>query len=201
MAASAPAPLSPAVVRQGSKLIFAAPAPGQAVELPPVCVRCGAASSGKPLKKTFSWHNPAIYLVLLISPLIYVIVAVIVRKSMKVNVPLCVEHAKRRSIAVTLAWALPLIGFVDLFVLPQFKVDVGITVLIFTAFLLAGIVIWAVVGSPIRPKLINNARGEFSGFCEVFLQQFPEGSLQPAVLVQQFRPQPQGTPPPPPAIN
>jgi hypothetical protein len=198
MAASAPAPLNPTIVRQNSKLIFPAPAPGQAVELPPICVRCGAPSNGKPLKKTLWWHHPAIYLVLLISPLIYVIVAVIVRKSMKVNVPLCLEHAKRRSIMVTLAWVLPLIGFVDLFVLPQFKVDIGVAVLIFIAFLLAGLVIWAVVASPIRPKLINQFRGEFSGFCEVFLQQFPEGSLQAMAPVQQFPQQPQGPPPPPP---
>lgn len=197
MAASAPAPVG-AIVRQGSKLIFSAPAPGQAVELPPVCIRCGASSNGKPLKKTFYWHNPAIYLVLLISPIIYVIVAVIVRKSMKVNVPLCLEHAKRRSIAVTLAWALPLIGLADVFVLPQFKADVGVTALVFLAFGLAGVVIWAVVSSPIRPRLIDRSHGEFSGFCEVFLQQFPEGSSQPAVLLQQFATSPQGPPPPPP---
>lgn len=200
MAAYAPAPVSSAIVRQGSKLIFAAPAPGQAVELPPMCIRCGVASNGKPLKKTFYWHHPAIYLVLLISPIIYVIVALVVRKTMKVNVPLCLEHAKRRSIWVTLAWVLPLIGLADAIILPQFNVDGGIVALLTTALVLAGLVIWAVVGSPIRPKFIDQSRGEFSGFCEVFLQQFSEGSTQVPAPVQQFSMPSQG-PPPPPAIN
>ena len=198
MASSVPAPAVPSIVRQGSRLIFPAPAPGQAVELPPICIRCGAPSNGKPLKKTLYWHHPAIYFVLLISPLIYLIVAAIVRKSMKVNVPLCLEHAKRRSIAVTLAWVLPLIGLADAIILPQFNVDGGIVALLTTALVLAGLVIWAVVASPIRPKLINQSHGEFSNFCEVFLRQFPEGSAKPVMPVQQFPPQPQGPPPPPP---
>jgi len=197
MAASVPAPVGPAIVRQGSKLFIPAPLPGHVVDLPPLCVRCGAPSNGKPVKKAFSWHHPALYF-LLISPLIYVIVAVIVRKMMKINVPLCQEHAKRRSIAVTLAWVLPLIGIADAFILPQFNVDGGIVALVTTGLILAGLVIWAIVGNPIRPARIDKTHGEFSGFCETFLQQFPQGSLEAAVVVRQFPPSPQGPLPPPP---
>jgi hypothetical protein len=123
--------------------------------------------------------------------LIYVIVAVIVRKSMKVSVPLCAQHAQRRSTAVTLAWVLPLIGLVDVFVLPRFHVDGGLVALITIVLIFTGIIIWAVVGLPIRPKRIDQYRGEFSGFCETFLQQFPEAVPQVAAVP------PQGPPPPP----
>jgi hypothetical protein len=189
MAGSVSAPVAPTIVRSGSKLIFPAPILGQPVILPPLCVRCGAPASGKPLVKTFYWHHPALY-ILLLSPIIYVIVAMIVRKTMKVSVPLCPHHAQRRSTAVMLAWILPVIGIADAFILPQFHVDPGIVVLVTSALLIAGLVIWAVVANPIRPKSIDKYYGEFSGFCETFLQQFPQRSPQTPALVQQLPPPP-----------
>jgi hypothetical protein len=112
---------------------------------------------------------------------------------MKVNVPLCAQHAQRRSTAVMLAWILPVIGIADAFILPQFKVDPGIVVLVTATLIIAGLVIWAVVANPIRPKSIDKYYGEFSGFCEIFLEQFPQGSPQAPALVQLF-------PPPPPPV-
>jgi hypothetical protein len=105
---------------------------------------------------------------------------------------------QRRKTAVTLAWILPLVGIADAFILPRFNVDPGIVVLVTCAFLFAGLVIWAVVGSPIRPKSIDKYYGEFSGFCETFLQQFPQGTAQPPALVPQ---QSQQFPPPPPPVR
>ena len=192
MAGSIFAPAASTIIRRGRKLIFPAPMPGQPVVLPPVCVRCGGAGSAKPVEKTYYWHHPALY-VLLISPLIYVIVALIVRKSMKVRFSLCVHHAQRRSIGVTLAWVLPVIGVADAFILPRFDVDTVIVVLVVSGLLIAGLVIWAVVNSPIRPTSIEKDFGEFSGFSEVFLQQFPQDSLQPVAFAQQqFPPPPVG---------
>src|SRR5262249_32192298 len=150
------------------------PPAGQAASLPPLCVKCGAPANGKPLVKTFYWHHPALYLVILAGVLIYAIVAIVVRKSIKVAVPLCMEHAKRRSIAVTLAWVLPLIGFADIFVLSQFNVDGGVIALLTLSLVVAGIVIWAVVANPIRPTMIDVTRGEFTGVCATFLEQLPE---------------------------
>jgi hypothetical protein len=201
MVSSVPAPAAPAIVRSGSKLIFPAPLLNQAVDLPPLCVRCGAPAIDKPLKKTFYWHHRALY-ILLLSPIIYAIVAVIVRKSMKVNVPLCLQHARRRSNAIIFAWLIPVIGIADIFILPKIGVDPGVIALITTACIITGLVIWAVVANPIRPTSIDKYYGEFSGFCEIFLQQFPQGSPQAPVLVaQQFPQTQQGPPPPPPSIR
>jgi len=136
--------------------------------------------------------SSALYLVILAGVLIYAIVAIVVRKSIKVAVPLCVEHAKRRSIAVTLAWVLPLVGIADAFVLPQFHVDGGIVALITALLILAGLVIWVVVSNPIAPRFIDQNRSEFTGFCAAFLEQFPEVT-QPLPAVQ-----PSGLGPPPP---
>lgn len=191
MAGSVPTFAPYPITRKGSRLILPAPARGQTAMLPPLCVKCGAPANGKPVVKTFYWHHPALYLMILAGLLIYVIVAMIVRKSMKDSVPLCAHHAKRRSTAVTLAWVLPLVGLVDVFVLPRYNVDDGLVTLMTVVLIFAGIIIWAVAGLPIRPKRIDQYRGEFSGFCEIFLQQFPEP-------VQQVVGVPSQIPPPPP---
>lgn len=200
MAGLAPAPVSSAILRRGSKLIIPAPAPGQPVILPAPCIRCGAPADGKPVTKTYAWHHPAIYLTILAGVLIYVIVAVIVRKLMKVTVPLCARHAQRRSIAVILAWVLPLIGIADIVILSQFNVNGGVIALIAIALIFAGIILWAVVGMPIRPSFIDQFRGEFSGFCKDYLQQFPEYVPAAVLPAQQVAPPAGGTPPPPPPI-
>jgi hypothetical protein len=176
MTATAPAPIT----RMGSKLFIPIPYSRGVVVLPRLCVRCGAAANGRPVEKMFYWHHPAIYLLIFAGLLIYAIVAIVVRKGMKVRVPLCAQHAQRRSVLVTLAWVLPLVGFADLFVLPRFNVDGGLVGLAFVCLLVAGIVLWAVVSNPIRPKFIDATRGEFTGFCETFLQQFPEAGIMTA---------------------
>lgn len=190
MAGFMPAPAAFAIIRQGPKLIIPVPASGQAAILPPLCVRCGSPADGKPVEKNFYWHHPALYLVILAGVLIYAIVALVVRKSIKVRVPLCARHAQRRSLAVTLAWVLPLAGVADIFVLSQFNVDGGLVALIAVVLILTGIIIWAVVGYPIRPRLIDQYRGEFTGFCETFLQQFPETAPQFAGVPLELPPPP-----------
>jgi hypothetical protein len=196
MAGSAPAISAFPIVRQGKQLIIPAPPPGQPAILPALCIKCGAPADGKPVTRTLYWHNPALYLLVLVSPLIYVIVAIVVRKGMKVCVPLCAQHAQRRSMAVTLAWVLPVIGIADAFILPQFNVDVGIVALITTVLILTGLIVWVVVSSPLRPRSIDQYRGIFIGCCEIFLQQFPEGSQMPPISTLP----PQSSPPPPPPV-
>jgi len=181
-----------AIVRRGPFLIIPVAPAGQPAILPPLCIKCGAPGQGKPVERTYYWHHPALYLLIFVGLLIYVIVAVVVRKGIKVRASLCAQHAQRRSIGVTLAWVLPLIGIADAFILPQLNVDGGVVALITIALIMSGLVIWAVVGSPIRPKSIDQYSGTFSGFCETFLQQFPETA--PQVSSGEL----QGPPPPPP---
>ena len=142
--------------------------------LPPFCVKCGQPVHDPPLVKTFSWHHPALYLLIFLGLLVYVIVALIVRKSIRVGVPLCPFHKQRRRLWVTLAWALALVGIADAFILPEvIGLDGGWTALITISLILAGLVIWAVVGNPIRPQSIDSFSAEFSGFSDRFLDQIP----------------------------
>lgn len=174
MASYVSAPATCPIMREGNRLVVLN-MPGQIVQLPPPCVKCGAPANGKPVKKTFSWHHPALYLLALAGLLLYVIVAAIVRKSIRLSVPLCAHHAQRRSTAVTLAWVIPVVGVADTFILPKFGMDTGVVALITVVLVVTGIVIWAIVDYPIRPKSIDQNWAVFTGCDEAYLQQFPPG--------------------------
>src|SRR5262245_43504290 len=64
--------------------------------LPPFCVKCGAPATGKPLRKTFRWHESWLYVLILAGLLIYAIVATVVQKKMLLEVPFCDEHRSWR---------------------------------------------------------------------------------------------------------
>lgn len=65
------------------------------------CVKCNAPADGNPLKQTLYWHKPVIYLLILLSPLVYAIAALAVRKSYTGHVGLCTKHRKRRTLLQT----------------------------------------------------------------------------------------------------
>jgi hypothetical protein len=45
------------------------------------CVKCNAPATGPRLKKKLSWHHPAIFILIFVALLIYLIVAMILRKT------------------------------------------------------------------------------------------------------------------------
>ena len=59
---------------------------------PDVCARCGAETTNR-VKKTFSWYPPWIIVTFFIGGLpLYLILAIVLRKTYTVAVPLCAEH-------------------------------------------------------------------------------------------------------------
>jgi hypothetical protein len=105
------APLMGGVWREGQLIVV----PTQA-ELPDVCVKCGEPAGGWRWRKKLYWHHPALYL-LIIFPglLIYVIVALCVRKKATVGVGLCRAHRSRRIKWILATTMLALGGLVVLF--------------------------------------------------------------------------------------
>lgn len=73
--------------------------------LPNRCVKCGGKPSDPWLNLTFSWHHPLLYF-LLISPIIYVIVAAVVVKRVTLAVPLCAVHKSIRKKRLWTGWVL-----------------------------------------------------------------------------------------------
>jgi hypothetical protein len=83
-------------------------------ELPDRCLKCNEAADGWRIKRKLSWHPPAYYFLILLHILIYVIVALIVRNTATVFVPLCPQHRRRRRRFIALAWVLCLGGIASL---------------------------------------------------------------------------------------
>jgi len=64
--------------------------------IPKRCVRCNEPVDAPIKARKVYWHHPSIYFTIFLSPLLYVIVAVIARKKAVVAPGLCPEHSKRR---------------------------------------------------------------------------------------------------------
>jgi len=78
--------------------------------LPPYCVKCNAPVEEPPVKRTYRWHNPLLYLIILFNLIIYAIVALIVRKKGRIQIHVCRHHVQRQWIAILLALVLTLGG-------------------------------------------------------------------------------------------
>lgn len=83
--------------------------------LPAACIKCGAPPAGRPYRRRLSWHDPVLYVLILAGLLVYVIVALIVRKTGTVDVCLCARHRSNRNKRTLAAW-LALVGGIGLFV-------------------------------------------------------------------------------------
>jgi hypothetical protein len=78
--------------------------------LPPRCVKCNEPAEEPTKTRKVYWHNPWLYLLILLNLIIYAVVAAIVRKKALVAPGLCAAHKKRRRIGIGIAWALLIAG-------------------------------------------------------------------------------------------
>ena len=134
--------------------------------LPDCCVRCAAPTNGRRLRQTLHWHHPAVYIAVF-SPLIYIILALALRKSAVVDVGLCERHAALRRTA-----ALAGAGFGGgglLAFIASIALDEPILALAGLASMLVAIV-WAAVGRrTVIPAKIDDHH--------VWLRGLPQGYL------------------------
>lgn len=97
--------------REGKHLVMR---PGSA--LPHRCVKCNQPAI-EPIKaRKVYWHHPGWYVLFFVSVLIYIIVALIVRKKAEVAPGLCIRHQHRRRIFLTIGWGGFLLGLALLFI-------------------------------------------------------------------------------------
>lgn len=156
----------PTIWRSSSQLVMTKNA-----LLPTRCVKCNAPAD-ELLKRKLTWHHPALYLLVLVSVLVYAIVAMVLRKTAIVNLGLCEDHsaARRQDIAVT--WILglmSLVGFAVAIVIGDANfVIVGGLLLLGTAFY--GTIKLRVVS----PAKIDDHFVWLKGVNAGYLQQFPE---------------------------
>ncbi len=135
---------------------------------PDRCVKCNAPAEGFRLKRSLSWHHPLFYVIIFIcNVIVYVIVAMIVRKTATYYVGLCETHRRKRRQAILIGWSC-FLGGVSLAVWGFSKGD-AILGLLAVVILFAGS-LYGLIGSRVLyPKRIDKEYAWIKGACPEFL--------------------------------
>jgi hypothetical protein len=143
--------------------------------LPEACLKCGAPPV-KRVKKTLSWHDPLLYLVLLAGPLIYLIIALCLRKTARVLVPLCPACNGRRKRNIAIGW-LSFAAAVAAFFISGAVVeneDTSIIVALCGGALITFSLFWALGTQLVLPQKINENHAWLKKAGAPFLDRLPQ---------------------------
>ncbi len=78
-------------------------------QLPMRCIRSNQPAQ-RTLKRPLTWHHPTVYLALLVSPIVYIVLALVLRKTATVHVPLSEDWFRKRRWAILIAWCVVLLS-------------------------------------------------------------------------------------------
>lgn len=154
------------VWRRGKLLVM-----GRDASLPHRCVRCNQPAQRR-LSKKLSWHRPLVYLTLLLHVVIYLIVALSVRKKATVEIPLCSEHDNRRRVSLWIAVALLLVA-VGASIIGMAEGQPELFAIGTVAFLVC-LVVAAAVSNPVIPKRIDDEYVWLKKVSPEYLSNLPE---------------------------
>lgn len=140
-------------------------------ELPDRCVKCNQPTSRR-LKKKLTWHHPALYILIFVALLIYLIIAMILRKSATVQLGLCEEHLARRRRNIIITLSLVLLGFVGFFVGAMY--EDFIYVLIGFLLLIAAVIYALVAVKIVSASKIDDRFVWLTGVNKDYLNELPQ---------------------------
>jgi hypothetical protein len=121
---------------------------------PDRCVKCNAPANGYRLKRKLFWHHPAYYLfIIFCNILVYVVVALIVRKTAEYRVGVCPMHRSKRRNAILIGWGGFLLGVLMLLV--GAMEESAILAIAGLVFLVVGIICGIAGSRIISPKRID----------------------------------------------
>jgi hypothetical protein len=134
--------------------------------LPARCVKCSEPALQPMKARKLYWHHGAWYLLVLLNVVIYVIVALIVRRKATVTYGVCSRHRNRRWLFMAIGWGGSILGLLLLVVNPV----IAITVVL--AAVLAGFVGARLV----YPTRITKEEVRLAGCGEAFLESLELGA-------------------------
>ncbi len=144
----------------------------RSASLPANCLKCGAPAT-VPWRRKFYWHAPWLYVLILFPGLlIYAIVALIVRKQMELNLPLCDSHHADRKRYKTMALVM-ILGCIPAGILLGYASE-ALGWVTGSAMFVAAIVFYALCGLGMRATKIDDNGGTFRGAGPAFLDLLPE---------------------------
>jgi uncharacterized membrane protein len=149
----------------------------KAASLPDWCVKSNQPAYGRRLKRNLNWHHPMIALLVRISPLIYIIVALIVMKRATIHIGLSEAWFARRRQAILVAWGL-ILASIALFVAGAAFIDrapeAGWLFLLAIGLFFGGAIYGLVAARMVRPTRITDTHVWLKGVHPDFLAGLPE---------------------------
>lgn len=143
--------------------------------LPDACVVCAAPADGFTLRRRLFWHSRWWYLMILINLLVYVIVAMAVRRRADIRVGLCAAHRGRRRMWIALAWSLAVAAVALPFALAHLGDDAAAVVVAALPLLLLAAGLVGVYGARVvYPKRIDDEFAWIGGVSPALLATLPE---------------------------
>jgi hypothetical protein len=140
--------------------------------LPDRCVKCNEPAGGYQLKRQLYWHHPGLYLLILVSLLVYAIVALCVRKKALIHIGLCERHRKQRGYVIAGSWLAVLGGLVMLIAgLSNSSGSLAVTGVV---LLLGGAIFGAIRGPMVSAAKIEKDFVWVRGPGQAFLAELPE---------------------------
>lgn len=139
--------------------------------LPDRCVKCNAPATRRLPRKLY-WHHPAVFLLILCSILIYLVVAIIVRKRANIDIGLCQAHFERRKRDILISWVAALLGIG--MIVAAVMYESGLAGVGGAVVLIGSLVYAAVVTPMVSPKRIDREQVFLKGACKEFLEGLPE---------------------------
>ena len=134
--------------RDGKLLVFR-----KGAVLPDRCLKCNEPAGGYRFTRNVSWHEPNWIILILLGPLIYIIVALCIRKQAKVSAGLCERHRRLRVRAIAIGWLAGL-GGIGVIVLGASNEWPAVTIAGVDTFFFG--LIYGIVGSQVfSPKKID----------------------------------------------
>jgi len=167
LAEGAPPPALLQLWRSGPTLVM-----NKAATLPDRCVKCNTPAQGRRLKRNLYWHSPYLYLLVLLNLLIYLIVAIIVRKRAKIEIGICDRHLAQRRTAIAIGWLLGLGG--PALVIASIANSSGGVALLGLLLFIVGLIVGAVKGPVVSAKRIDEEVIWVKGVCRPYLDTLPE---------------------------
>jgi len=140
-------------------------------ELPNRCIKCNQPASQR-LKRKLTWHHPALYIIAPLALLIYLIVAMVVRKQATVLVPLCELHLANRRRAVLITWAIFILAIAS-FAAAIFLSE-NTFILVGVVFIFAAIIYGVIALRVVAPSKIDEYYVWLTGISKGYLETLPQ---------------------------
>jgi hypothetical protein len=154
------------VWRDGMRLVM-----DKRATLPGRCIKCNAPVAGKRLRRSLSWHSPWLYILILVSIWVYVIVALCVRQTAKIDVAICERHRQKRGRSIMCGWLVFIVSAGLFFAGIQFE-NPWLIIVAMVLFL-SSLILAVIVSRLVIATLIDKEYVWLKGVCPEFLAELP----------------------------